>query len=89
MGWINQTGYGAFMPDPVMEPALQVIREHRDVAKNEIERLKAEIDERHAEIKKLTLLQETAVKELRDVEVEFRAHERLLSSIRGPYSTLR
>jgi hypothetical protein len=86
MSWINQSNSRPFMPDPVMEPALQIVREHRDVAHNEVTRLKAEIDERHADIKKLTLLQEQAVKQLRDFEVEFRAHERLLSAIRGPLS---
>jgi hypothetical protein len=68
-----------------MEPALQIIREHRDIAQREIERIKREIDKRHNEMKIAQAAQDAAVKQLRDFEVEFRAHERLLSSIRSPF----
>lgn len=71
----------SFMPDPTIEPALKVIREHRDVAKSEIQLAETEIEEVRREI-------EAASKRLKDLTArreqfthELRAHERVLSQL--------
>lgn len=83
MGQVGgSTSYPMLLQNDGLEPALKVIREHRDVARREIERIQKEIDRRHMEMKNAAFAQDAAVKQLRDFQVELRAHERLLAAVR-------
>jgi hypothetical protein len=72
-----------FLPDLGMEPALQVIKDHHEKAKKEIERLKCEIDQRHENLKALNFAQDQAVKQLRDRQTECLAYVKVLHRLRG------
>lgn len=72
---------GVYRPDTTIEPALKVIREHRDSARSELERIGAAISETQQEMESNA----ARLKSLRDQENQFthelRAHERVLQQL--------
>ena len=65
--------------DPALEPALRVIREHRDIAKAEMDRLTASLEEKRRELDRIRKEADAESEKLRQFQYEYHAHERLLN----------